>query len=387
MADSVNQVFSDLSSDDYVKQLGFEGPEAVIARQMLEQQKAQQQAQQKYAGLMDQQYNQLAGQTGMDPYAKASLMFQAAGALAAPTRTGGFGESLGALGTQIAGPLMQQAQAERSRQEKLQQLQLARAKMSAEMQGGPDLSKLMPLVKSQRDYEQDKSKLQSIEMPDGTKMPVIFKEGKAYDISGAPIDMGKISAQVSEQKASDIVPPEIQKLGPAAVKKWSESYATKAGGEYSSAQSSSDAIKMTLPILERAEDAYKKLGERRAIGPIQSSEAWRTTQSVAGAKSEILRQEYEAAAKELELMQAQIKMKGQGAITESERRILALTLPRLDAADPETGLKTLKMLRQQLNAAIEKPERIKARGSEEQTPVQTQAPASKPKVVDFGSLR
>lgn len=195
MADGVNQVFSDLgnmSPDDYIKQMGLEGPEAMVAKQMLMQKQQQQQAQQKYAGLLDQQYSQLAGQTGMDPYAKASLMFQAAGALAAPTRTGGFGESLGALGTQIAGPLMQQAQAERSRQDKLQQLQLARAKMATEMQGGPDVSKLMGLVKSQRDYEQDKSKLQSIELPDGTKMPVIFKEGKAYDISGAPIDATRL---------------------------------------------------------------------------------------------------------------------------------------------------------------------------------------------------
>jgi hypothetical protein len=197
MADDVNQVFSDLnklSPDDYVKQLGFEGPEAVMAKKMIMDSQAQQQAQQKYAGLVDQQYNQLAGQTGMDPYTKASLMFQAAGALAAPTRSGGFGESLGALGSQLAGPLMQQAQAERSRQDKLQQLQLARAKMGAEMQSGPDMGKMLQLVKSQRDYEQDKSKLQNIELPDGTKMPVIFKEGQAYDITGKPIDASRMAS-------------------------------------------------------------------------------------------------------------------------------------------------------------------------------------------------
>jgi hypothetical protein len=171
MADDVNQVFSDLnklSPDDYVKQLGFEGPEAVMAKQMLMQNQMQQQAQQKYAGLVDQQYNQLAGQTGMDPYTKASLMFQAAGALAAPTRSGGFGESLGALGSQLAGPLMQQAQAERSRQDKLQQLQLARAKMATEMQSGPDMGKMLQLLKSQRDNEDEDETFRSQQVGTGT---------------------------------------------------------------------------------------------------------------------------------------------------------------------------------------------------------------------------
>ena len=345
--DSVNQVFSDLSNlnpDDYVKQLGLEGSEAILAKQMLMQNKMQQQGQQKYSD----------------------------------------------LGSAIAGPLMQQGQAQKSREERLQQLQLARAKMAAEMQGGPDLGKMMQLVNSQRNYEKDDtSKLQSIDLPDGTKMPVIFKEGQAYDITGKPIDAAKLTPQSVDQKMLDVVPPEIQKLGPAAIKKWSESYATKAGGEYSSAQSSADSIKSTLPILERAEDAYRQLGERNAIGPIQSTDAWRTAQGVAGAKSEILRQEFEAAAKELEIMQAQIKLKGQGAISDSERRILALTLPRLDAAAPETGLKTLKLFRQQLNAAIEKPERIKSRGSEDTIPSASQTPAKQPqsKVVDFGSLK
>jgi hypothetical protein len=63
---------------------------------------------------------------------------------------------------------------------------------------------MMQLIKSQRDYEKDdKSKLQSIDMPDGTKMPVIFKEGKVFDVSGAPIDLNKISATQQQADMSD----------------------------------------------------------------------------------------------------------------------------------------------------------------------------------------
>ena len=160
MADSVNQVFDDLG-DQYASGLGLTGGYKDIAKQLFQKQQAQEQAQQKYMGLMDQQYDKLAGQTGMDDYTKASLMFQAAGALAAPTRSGGFGESLGALGSAIAGPLMQQGQAQKSREERLQQLQLARAKMGAEMQGGPDPSKSLELLKAQQNYEIQSKKIPS----------------------------------------------------------------------------------------------------------------------------------------------------------------------------------------------------------------------------------
>lgn len=69
--------------------------------------------------------------------------------------------------------------------------------------------------------------------------------------------------------------------------------------------------------------------------------------------NEVLRQEYEAAAKDLELFQAQTKMKGQGAITESERKLLALTLPRLDAVDGATGLTTLRAMREELGRSLQ----------------------------------
>jgi len=104
----------------------------------------------------------------------------------------------------------------------------------------------------------------------------------------------------------------------------------------------SEVAQTIMPHIDRAIAAYSELGKNGAIGPTQASGVWRGAQGVFGAKNEVLRQEYEAAAKELELAKAAISMKGQGSITDSERRILALTLPRLDAADAGTGLRTLQ---------------------------------------------
>ena len=107
-----------------------------------------------------------------------------------------------------------------------------------------------------------------------------------------------------------------------------------------------------LPLLDRAQTAYERLAQNGGIGPFAASTFNRNITGALGRQNEIDRQDYEAAAKELELHKAQISMKGQGAITDSERRILALTLPRLDAASPETGLSTLKGMRDQFGRAI-----------------------------------
>jgi hypothetical protein len=115
-------------------------------------------AQKAQMGQYDQQAAQY-GQKGMSDIDKASILFQAAGALASPTRSGGLMESIGAAGTAVAGPLSKAAQTERDRQDKMAQLQLARAKLSAEMgSGGPSSSDLMSLYKLQQaDEEKEES--------------------------------------------------------------------------------------------------------------------------------------------------------------------------------------------------------------------------------------
>lgn len=107
-----------------------------------------------------------------------------------------------------------------------------------------------------------------------------------------------------------------------------------------------------MPIIERAQQAYERLGKNGGIGPYAASGFNRTVTGVLGGQNEVDRQEYEAAAKDLELLKAQISMKGQGAITEGERKLLSLTLPRLDAASAATGLATLRGLRSSFNSAM-----------------------------------
>jgi len=311
-------------------------------------------------------------QQGMNPLDRASMLFQAAGALAAPTRSGAFMESFGRAGTELAGPLSKAAQAERDRQDKIQQLQLARQKMAMEA-SGVNPSDLLALYKAQQE---------------GVQKPSV--QERLIDRLGSETDPKKIAAIRAQlgleaeetPEASKRVPAEVRALGPGAVKKYVEALGTKVAGEMAAAQSGADSMAAAVPILDRAEKAYKSLGQAGGIGPFSASEKWRAASGLLGTKEEVLRQNYEQAAKELELLQAQIKMKGQGAITEGERRILQMTLPRLDAAKPEVGYETLAQFRNQLTSAIQKPERIRTRGGEGEEP---EKPAGK--VVDFGSLK
>ena len=346
------------------------------------QQEAQerQKMQQAYLASLQQQEGALA-QQGMSDYDKASLLFQAAGALGKTTRSGGFGETLGNLGEAMAGPLSKEAEKQRTRAQQLQQLQLARQKIGMEMAGTgqPSVSDTLALMKAQQDAESGKG-AESFKLETIDDKPVLV--GTRGTIK--PFDRKAAGLGEPETRADSLsIPAEVRAAGPEAVKKYKEAYGAKVAAEMATAQTSSDNMAAAIPILNRAEKAYENLSKSgffgSAIGPASASGPSRMVQGVLGTQSEIQRQNFEAAAKELELLQAQIKMKGQGAITEGERRILQLTLPRLDAADPSTGLETLKSFRQQLQAAIEKPERIRQRGGDQQ-PQQSN-------VVPWGSLK
>jgi hypothetical protein len=94
----------------------------------------------------------------MSDYDRASMLFQAAGALGQPTRSGGLGETLGNLGTAMSGPLSKAAEAQRTRAQQLQQLQMARQKLGMEMAGtgGVDPGQALQLLKAQQDQEEEK---------------------------------------------------------------------------------------------------------------------------------------------------------------------------------------------------------------------------------------
>jgi len=137
--------------------LQFQGPYQAIYQQMQQQALQKQQAQQAYLASLQKQEGALS-QVGMSDYDRASLLFQAAGALGQTTRSGGFGETLGNLGTAMAGPLSKQAEAQRQRAQQLQQLQMARQKLGMEMAGtgGVDPAQALQLLKAQQDQEEEK---------------------------------------------------------------------------------------------------------------------------------------------------------------------------------------------------------------------------------------
>jgi hypothetical protein len=193
---------------------------------------------------------------------KASMLFQAAGALAAPTRSGGLMESIGAAGTAVAGPLSKAAQAERDRQDKVLQLQMARAKLAADMgAGGVSASDMLALAKARADLQpkpterermisrlpqdkqaeaiaaaagisEGKGELKEFTLPDGGKVSVLVKDGEVLDpTTNEKFDVEKVMRQRSgtdeagrkaEAAASGIPMPERDMLRNLPIKKREE---------------------------------------------------------------------------------------------------------------------------------------------------------------------
>jgi hypothetical protein len=183
------------------------GPEGAALALMQQQRGAVGTEQQKLLDMMNQQQGPLS-QTGMSDLDKASLMFQAAGALGQTTRSGGFGETLGNLGTSLAGPLSKAAEAQRQRQGQLQQLQLARQKLSVEMAGqqGVPAADMLSLIKSQRERvaaETEEPEYKDIKLGNGVTRTLKFIGNDAYDpVSGKKIDASTFNQQA--QAESDL---------------------------------------------------------------------------------------------------------------------------------------------------------------------------------------
>lgn len=141
------------------------GPEKAALMLMQQRQAGVNAQQQKLMDMMQQQEGPLS-QTGMSDYQKAAMMFQAAGALAAPTRSRGLAglmEGIGGAGTALAGPLTKADEQQRQRQQQLAQLQLARQKLATEMAGsGVSAQDMMSLIKSQRESEEEPSEFDKI---------------------------------------------------------------------------------------------------------------------------------------------------------------------------------------------------------------------------------
>jgi hypothetical protein len=249
MANGINQVYEDLAdggSDEGSSVPGgnpFANNPALarIYDQIGRESAARRKALETQMGMIEQQAQRY-GQEGMSPLDKASILFQAAGALAAPTRSGGLMESIGSAGSAVSGPLMKAAQTKRDREEKMAQLQMARAKLAAEMGStGPSASELLQLYRVQQEGIQKPSEkerllqllppeeraaavrgsfgltkapeFKSLDLPDGRKITVKMIDGLPYDpITNKPITPEAIAE----------MPRKTEKLPFSAFKEFSE---------------------------------------------------------------------------------------------------------------------------------------------------------------------
>ena len=214
--------------------LQFQGPYQALYQQMQQKADAQRTAQQEYLASLQKQEGALS-QTGMSDLDRASMLFQAAGALGQTTRSGGFGETLGNVGTALAGPLSKAAEAQRARAQQLQQLQMARQKLGVEMAGtgGVDPAQAMQLLQAQQASQpkptetqqllatlspadraraikeklgigEDEAEYKDIKMTDGTVMTIKVVGDKQYDpITNQELDPAKLKALTDSTSAAN----------------------------------------------------------------------------------------------------------------------------------------------------------------------------------------
>lgn len=181
-------------------QFGY-GALVKLAMEQAKQREARQQAMLEEMKAQEAKYGEPYKMSNLD---QAAALAKITGALLSPTRTGSFMESIGAAGTAAAGPLSEAAKAERERQDKLRQLQMARQKMALEMETGVPFDQMMKLEQLRLAAEKaDKLDLETIELPDGTKMTVQKKNGKLYDLEDRPLDISKLYGDAARAPERD----------------------------------------------------------------------------------------------------------------------------------------------------------------------------------------
>lgn len=383
MVNPVGQVLDDVENPQAV---GLEGQmarqvqqgqmprlnEQTIYAALQQEAAARKQREQGILAQMQKREQEYAAQPKTSNLEQAAMLMQAAGALSAPTRGGGTLESFGAAGTALSGPLMKQAQAERDRSEKLMQLQMAREKMGMEMSSGNiNSADMLKLYQLQQQKVQQPSAAERLMDRLRTERDPTTRAAIRAQLSLEPEETPEVSARI---------PASVRDAGPEAVKAYRQEIGKKTAAEMSAALSAGDALKSALPILDRAEKAYSSLAKAGGIGPYVGSSTGQAIAKYSKADTAKLRDDYTAAQTQLQSLKARIEMKGQGTITDFERRLLALQLPTFDAQDPQTGLETLRLFRKEIESAVSKPERIGARGTENEK-------NKTPKVVDFGDLK
>jgi hypothetical protein len=189
------------------------------------------------------------------------------------------------------------------------------------------------------------AKLQMVELADGTKIPVIF-DPKTQKVRPLTPDEVNII-----QRGGDL-PPEVD---PKIVKKErSEALVANEQSAVASAKAAADL----KPLIDQAAISYERAQKAGGIGAIVGSPAGRMgARYVWGGEAEKARQEYDKAIAAVQARITAAQNRGQGAVSDFERKLYAMQFPDLQAASPEEQIAFLK----ELQAATD--QTIKAGGS------------------------
>lgn len=146
-----------------------------------------------------------------------------------------------------------------------------------------------------------------------------------------PLTNELLKARIEQTQETVKNPYEVEKL---------KKQADREDKQLETQQGTVQSAQNLLPLYQRAKDIYAELDKNGGLGPLQSSSGYRTAQAAIGSPVESLRQEYEQIVNELNLSEAQKFFKGQGAVSDFERKILSGIRPILGAAKGAPGLST-----------------------------------------------
>lgn len=182
--------------------------------------------------------------------------------------------------------------------------------------------------------------LQEVELEDGTKVPVVFDPR-----TGA---VRKPTQQELATTQNGDLPPEVS---PKIVRKErSEALVTNEQAAVNSAKAAGDL----KPLIDAAAVAYQRAIKAGAVGQTVGSPAVRAgAKYLWGGEAETARQDYDKAIAAVQARITAAQNKGQGAVSDYERKMYGMQFPDLQAADPKDQIKFLNQLQETTNQTIE----------------------------------
>lgn len=115
-----------------------------------------------------------------------------------------------------------------------------------------------------------------------------------------------------------------------------------------------DAAANLLPVIERARNDYADAVKKNAVGPYSASGFNRGVANFFGTQGEGARQQYEKDLANVSALSTAALNKGQGAVSNFERKLYNARFPGLDSGTPEVGLKAFDEMIAEAKAKIGK---------------------------------